>query len=92
MVCQHPYFVTLVLRDPLQWQADGDGLYDVQYPNRPEINDRARIVAESNGHFSYRGILPVAYPIVRKPLRALEVLAHVVYSQATDPLETSCMP
>lgn len=50
----------------LQWQADGDGLYDVQYPDRPEINDRARIVAESNGHFTYRGILPVAYPIVRR--------------------------
>lgn len=45
------------------WQADGDGLYDVQYPDRPEINDRARIIAEPNGHFSYRGILPVAYPI-----------------------------
>ncbi|EJD02993.1 aromatic compound dioxygenase [Fomitiporia mediterranea MF3/22] len=45
------------------WQADGDGLYDVQYPGRPDINDRARIIAESNGNFNYRGILPVAYPI-----------------------------
>ncbi|KAL5507279.1 hypothetical protein ACEPAH_6735 [Sanghuangporus vaninii] len=45
------------------WQADGDGLYDVQYPNRPQINDRARIIAEPSGYFSYRGILPVAYPI-----------------------------
>ena len=47
-----------------QWQADGDGIYDVQYPDRPEANDRARIVAEPNGFFSYRGILPTAYPIV----------------------------
>ncbi|KAI0694952.1 aromatic compound dioxygenase [Cytidiella melzeri] len=45
------------------WQADGDGLYDVQYPNRTEANDRARIVAEPDGTFSYRGILPTAYPI-----------------------------
>ncbi|KAF8584932.1 aromatic compound dioxygenase [Ramaria rubella] len=47
------------------WQADGDGLYDVQYPNRNNgvPDDRGRIVAEPNGKFCYRGILPVAYPI-----------------------------
>jgi len=47
------------------WQADGDGLYDVQYPDRNKgvTNDRGTIVAESNGEFCYRGILPVAYPI-----------------------------
>ena len=50
-------------RDSVQWQADGDGLYDVQYPNRTEANDRARIVAEPSGVFTYRGILPTAYPI-----------------------------
>jgi len=55
----------------MQWQADGEGLYDVQYPNRNDgvPDDRGTIVAESNGHFCYRGILPVAYPIVgRGPL------------------------
>ena len=46
------------------WQADGDGIYDVQYPDRPEANDRARIVAEQDGTFCYRAILPTAYPIV----------------------------
>lgn len=50
--------------DTAQWQADGDGLYDVQYPNRNNPDDRACIVAEPNGEFCYRGILPVAYPIV----------------------------
>ncbi|KAH8119382.1 aromatic compound dioxygenase [Phellopilus nigrolimitatus] len=45
------------------WQADGDGIYDVQYPDRNEANDRARIVAEPDGKFCYRGILPTAYPI-----------------------------
>ena len=47
-----------------QWQADGDGIYDVQYPDRPEVNDRGRIIAEADGTFCYRGILPTAYPIV----------------------------
>lgn len=49
----------------MQWQADGDGLYDVQYPGRTEANDRARIVVKPDGSFNYRGILPTAYPIVR---------------------------
>lgn len=38
-------------------------MYDVQYPNRKEANDRARIVAKPDGVFTYRGILPTAYPI-----------------------------
>jgi len=45
------------------WQADGDGVYDVQYPDREEPNDRGRIVADASGNFCYRGILPTAYPI-----------------------------
>ncbi|KAL6310507.1 aromatic compound dioxygenase [Sparassis latifolia] len=45
------------------WQADGDGVYDVQYPNRTEPNDRGKIIAEPDGTFCYRGILPTAYPI-----------------------------
>jgi len=45
------------------WQADGDGIYDVQYPDRTEANDRGRVVAEPDGTFCYRGILPTAYPI-----------------------------
>ena len=47
-----------------QWQADGDGVYDIQYPDREEPNDRGKILANPDGTFSYRGILPTAYPIV----------------------------
>ncbi|KAI0031460.1 aromatic compound dioxygenase [Vararia minispora EC-137] len=47
------------------WQSDGEGTYDVMYDTPPEsgADDRARIIAEPNGYFSYRGVLPVAYPI-----------------------------
>ncbi|PIL34204.1 hypothetical protein GSI_03915 [Ganoderma sinense ZZ0214-1] len=45
------------------WQADGDGVYDIQYPDREEPNDRGKILANSDGTFNYRGILPTAYPI-----------------------------
>ena len=48
-----------------QWQADGDGVYDIQYPDRDEPNDRGKIIANPDGTFNYRGILPTAYPIVR---------------------------
>lgn len=55
--------VELIRRRP-QWQADGDGIYDVQYPGTTEANDRGKIVAEDDGTFCYRGILPTAYPVV----------------------------
>lgn len=49
-----------------QWQSDGDGTYDVMYssPHPAGADDRGRIIAESDGSFWYRGVLPVAYPIV----------------------------
>ena len=34
-------------------------------PDREEPNDRGKILANPDGTFSYRGILPTAYPIVR---------------------------
>jgi len=36
-------------------------MYDTPPPSGAD--DRARIIVESSGHFSYRGVLPVAYPI-----------------------------
>ena len=48
-----------------QWQANGEGVYDVQYDVREVPDDRARIVAEPDGSFNYRAVLPTAYPIVR---------------------------
>lgn len=52
--------------NPSQWQSDGDGIYDVMYPSPHPAgaDDRGRIIAESDGSFWYRGVLPVAYPIV----------------------------
>ncbi|EJD54455.1 aromatic compound dioxygenase [Auricularia subglabra TFB-10046 SS5] len=45
------------------WQANGEGVYDVQYDVREFPDDRARIVAEPDGSFNYRAVLPTAYPI-----------------------------
>lgn len=39
-------------------------MYDIQYPDREEPNDRGKILANPDGTFTYRGILPTAYPIV----------------------------
>ncbi|EJD39194.1 aromatic compound dioxygenase [Auricularia subglabra TFB-10046 SS5] len=41
------------------WQADGDGMYDIQYG--PQRDDRARIVAKDDGTFTFRGVAPIAY-------------------------------
>jgi hydroxyquinol 1,2-dioxygenase len=46
------------------WQADEDGLYDVQ---RPELGDRRRargvLRTDAQGRVRFRSIAPVAYPI-----------------------------
>jgi hypothetical protein len=31
------------------WQADGDGFYDIQYPDRKTPNDRGRVIARDDG-------------------------------------------
>lgn len=49
----------------VQWQADGEGAYDVQDPNRDGADDRGRIIAQKDGYFCYKAVLPTAYPIVR---------------------------
>jgi hydroxyquinol 1,2-dioxygenase len=46
------------------WQADEDGLYDVQ---RPELGDRRRargvLTTDAAGRTSFRSIMPTAYPV-----------------------------
>jgi hydroxyquinol 1,2-dioxygenase len=46
------------------WQADAEGLYDVQR-GELESNRRARGLIESdvNGHFAFWSVLPEAYPV-----------------------------
>jgi hydroxyquinol 1,2-dioxygenase len=46
------------------WQADEDGLYDVQ---RPELGQqrraRARLHTDANGRLRFRSVVPTAYPV-----------------------------
>ncbi|EPQ50591.1 aromatic compound dioxygenase, partial [Gloeophyllum trabeum ATCC 11539] len=86
------------------WQADGDGIYDVQEPEREEPNDRGRIIAEEDGSFCYRGVLPTAYPIPsdgpvgdllrllgRHPHRSSHIHFHL-RAPGFDPLTTALYP
>ena len=47
------------------WHADGDGFYDSQKPgyrvDKPEL--RARFLTDAAGRFSFRTIVPKAYPV-----------------------------
>ena len=46
------------------WQADENGFYDVQIPEQvPERNLRGLFACDNNGKFTFRTILPAAYPI-----------------------------
>lgn len=44
------------------WEADEDGLYDVQYDSR-ELNGRAHLFTDDNGGYRFWGITPTPYPI-----------------------------
>jgi hydroxyquinol 1,2-dioxygenase len=45
------------------WQADENGLYDVQYADLSAPRGRGRLHSEIDGRFWFWSVLPVAYPI-----------------------------
>ena len=45
------------------WQADEDGLYDVQYAGLEQRRARALFRTDGQGRLSFRTIVPTAYPV-----------------------------
>lgn len=45
------------------WQADEDGLYDVQIPDLEHAQGRGHLHPEADGRFWFWSVLPEAYPI-----------------------------
>ncbi|MBR0751324.1 intradiol ring-cleavage dioxygenase [Bradyrhizobium jicamae] len=45
------------------WQADDDGYYDVQQPERDSFVLRARFRTDREGRFAFTSIMPAFYPI-----------------------------
>ena len=45
------------------WQADEDGLYDVQRPELKHHQARAVLRTDNEGYLRFRTVLPVAYPV-----------------------------
>ena len=45
------------------WQADDDGLYDVQRPDLAQAQARGVLRSGGNGEFHFRSIVPCSYPI-----------------------------
>ena len=45
------------------WQADDQGMYDVQYADLDAPRGREHLVTDAGGRFSFWSVKPVAYPI-----------------------------
>lgn len=45
------------------WEDAPNGLYEQQDPNQPEYNLRGRFETDQNGHYAFRAIRPMPYPI-----------------------------
>lgn len=45
------------------WETDSQGFYDVQYENRDGPHGRAVLHSDESGHFFFKGIVPVSYPV-----------------------------
>lgn len=45
------------------WQTDGEGFYDVQLPNIKGMQARGKVVTDAQGHYGFRTVKPVSYPI-----------------------------
>lgn len=68
-----PLFVRATVRGPAGevvsgatvnvWQADAEGLYDVQRPDMDAAQGRAVLQTDGQGELAFRGVLPVPYPI-----------------------------
>ncbi|MBS0341043.1 MAG: intradiol ring-cleavage dioxygenase [Proteobacteria bacterium] len=68
-----PLFVRATVRGPAGevvpgatvnvWQADADGLYDVQRTGLDAAQGRAVLRTDAQGQLAFRGVLPVPYPI-----------------------------
>lgn len=78
------------------WEADDDGLYDVQYTDG-RIAGRAHLFSDENGEYAFWGLTPTPYPIPhdgpvgqmlehvgRSPVRA----AHLHFMVAAPELRT----
>jgi hydroxyquinol 1,2-dioxygenase len=82
------------------WQADEDGLYDVQYEDLDAPRARAVLLSEPDGSFEFRTIVPRPYPVPydgpvgemlktlgRRPVRPAH-LHFMISAQAYEPLIT----
>ncbi|BCS25485.1 uncharacterized protein APUU_50196A [Aspergillus puulaauensis] len=45
------------------WETDGNGVYDLEYEGSKDPNCRGKIFTDPKGHYLFKCVKPVAYPI-----------------------------
>lgn len=45
------------------WHSDEDGNYDVQYPDRDQVQGRGHLRTDAHGRYRFSSVLPEPYPI-----------------------------
>lgn len=45
------------------WETDGNGVYDLEYESSNDPNCRGKIFTDPRGHYLFKCVKPVAYPI-----------------------------
>lgn len=45
------------------WEDAPNGLYENHDPDQPDFNLRGRLISDENGHYAFRAVRPVPYPI-----------------------------
>ncbi|KAJ5692636.1 hypothetical protein N7462_002059, partial [Penicillium macrosclerotiorum] len=45
------------------WETDGNGVYDLEYAGSQDPNCRGKVLTDTRGHFLFKCVKPVAYPI-----------------------------
>lgn len=77
------------------WQADDQGVYDNDNPDKPPASDffrcRGRMRTDENGNFTFKTILPKNYPVPEIPTVRAKHIHFKLFADRYQPLTTQVL-